>query len=194
MQEKLRFGDFQAPDSHANRGRQFEAMLERTHDFYTCELIGDITKISNRWEFCSEGEWRRLPPALKARTGDGKPLKRAQTVCDYLGHAYGYGVAFDAKEFNGPSIPLENFKVHQVRGLYNYERTRGLAGFLVWSKRADKVYWVCAQFMMILRSAGTLKSLNIKWLDEHAVLITEKTTGALVDWARVLLYDKANTR
>lgn len=190
MGDQLEFPGIPTLEPHANRGREFELMLERTHEFYVRAHIGYVEKISNKWVYCSEGEWHRLPAAMKARTGDGKPLKRAQTPCDYLGHAKGYGVAFDAKEFNGASFPLVNVKPHQATRLNNYFRTGGLSGFLLWAKRTNKIYWINGEFMMILRSSGTLRSLNLAWLDQHATLITDKARGATVDWARVLLEGK----
>jgi recombination protein U len=191
MREQLKLAGIPAPESHANRGRQFEAILEATHEYYLRAGIGYVEKISNKWVYCSEGEWRGLAPALKARDGNNRPMKRAATMCDYLGHARGSGVAFDAKEFKDASFPLVNVKPHQATALFNFYRTGGLGGFLLWSRRVDKVYWVNAETMMIQRQAGTVKSLNIKWLDEHATLITEKASGATVDWARVLLPPRA---
>jgi recombination protein U len=162
-------------------------MLERTHSYYERAGVGLVEKIENAFGYCSEQEWQRLPAPLKARTGDGKPLKRQKTICDYMGHAYSLGVAFDAKEFDGPSIPLENFKDHQARRLFTFQRTKGLAGFLVWSKRVDEVYWVAADVVLKLKAGFERKSISIDWLRQKALLISKGTTGAIIDWARVLI-------
>lgn len=191
MTTQLKLAGIPAPEPHANRGRQFEAMLEATHDLYLRTHVGFVEKISNALAFCTEGAWRKLPDELKARTGDGRPLRRVRTCCDYIGQVFSFGVAFDAKEFAGTSFPLVNVKSHQALALYNFWRTGGLAGFLILAKRVDKVYWISAESMMRLNSTGTLKSLNIKWLDENATLITERASHATIDWARVLLKPRA---
>lgn len=191
MGEQLKFPGVPAPELHANRGRQFEAMLEATHDYYLRAGIGLIEKISNKWVYCTEGEWRGLADALKARTATGRPLRRAKTMCDYLGHAKGHAVAFDAKEFKEASFPLRDVQPHQATGLFNFYRTGGLAGFLLWSRRVDTVYWLTAEFMMQLRLGGNIKSLNIAWLEQHAKRITERASGATIDWAKVLLPPRA---
>lgn len=172
---------------HANRGRQLEGMLIRTHQFYERSGIASVEKIPNAFVFCNEIEWQRIKsPALKARTADGKPLKREKTDCDFKGHARGFGVAFDAKEFSGASIPLTNFKPHQVLRLFTFARTGGCAGFMIWAKRIDSIFWIEARAFNPVYLLGQLRSLNLAWLKEHATLICQSTTGALIDWASVL--------
>lgn len=176
-----------AQTPHANRGRALEQMLARTHDYYERQGIASIEKFPNAFVFCAEIEWQKIQtPALKARTGDGKPLKREKTDCDFKGHARGFGVAFDAKEFAGPSIPLANFKPHQVQRLYMFARTGGRAGFIIWAKRIDSVFWIEAQAFSAIYHTGHLKSLNLDWLRENALTICQWTTAALIDWAAVL--------
>lgn len=176
-----------SPESHANRGMLFESMLVRTHDYYERQGIGRIEKIPNAWVYCSEGEWKRLPDSLKARTADGRPLKRRKTSCDYLGTALGWGIAIDAKEFSRTSIPLANFEPHQVRRLAAFARVKSLAGFLVYSKLVEAVFWLEAGFFNPIYHMGQVKSLNLDWLRKNAVLICEKPGNDIVDWARALI-------
>lgn len=175
--------------SHANRGRELERMLERTHEFYERRGTGSVEKIPIAFGYCTEGEWRGIKdPALKARTGDDKPLKREKTSCDYKGHERGYGVAFDAKEFAGSNIPHTNFKPHQVRRLYVFERTGGKGGFVVWAKRIDSVFWVSAEkVMMATAIVNGPKSFNLDWLTTNAVLICNRTSNAIIDWAAKII-------
>lgn len=176
-----------AQTPHANRGRLLEGMLERTHQYYERSGIGSVEKIPNAFVFCSEIEWQRIKsPALKARTADGKPLRREKTDCDFKGHARGFGIAFDAKEFAGPSLPIANFKPHQVLRLFTFARTGGTAGFMRWAKRIDSIFWIEAAAFNLIYLGGKLKSLNLAWLKEHAILICSCTTGALIDWVSVL--------
>ena len=181
------FKDF-SQEPHANRGRALESMLEVAHVSYEKQQIGSVEKLPNAFVFCSEGEWRGIKePALKARTADGKPLKRAKTDCDYKGHVRGYGVAFDAKEFAGASIPFTNFKRHQILRLYEFMRTGGIAGFMVWAKRTDEVFWIPADLLIKVWTHFDRKSLPIEWLQTNARLICTLRPGAIIDWAAKII-------
>jgi recombination protein U len=184
---QLKLEGVPAPEPHANRGMLFEGMLVRTHDYYERQGIARVEKIPNAWAYCGEGEWRKLPDSLRGRAGDGRPLKRRKTSCDFIGTALGRGVAIDAKEFGRTSIPLANFEPHQVRRLAAFARVKSLAGFLIYSKLADAVFWVEAGDFNVVYHMGQVKSLNLDWLRKKAVLICEKPGNDIVDWARALI-------
>lgn len=195
--QQLKLQGVPAPEPHSNRGRLFEGMLERTHDYYLRQNIGRVEKLPNAWVYCSEGEYNRLPDSMKARTADGRPLKRQKTSCDYIGTVLGRGVAIDAKEFAGPSIPLRNFESHQVRRLDLFSRVKSVAGFLIYSKRADAVFFLEAGFFSPIYHTGHVKSqnvhmgqvasLNVEWLRSNTTLVCERAGNDIVDWARVLI-------
>lgn len=189
MNSQLKFDGIPSPEPHANRGRAFESMLERTHDFYGRQRIGKVEKIPNAWAYCNEAEYFRLPDDMKAVTGTGRLMKRIKTSCDYLGTVSGRGVAFDAKEFAGSSIPFSQFTAHQVRRLYEYARVKTLAGFMILAKRIDSVFWIDAEALSTAFhiGIGRPKSFNIDWLKTYAVLICERASQVTIDWARVLI-------
>lgn len=164
-------------------------MLEKTHEFYRFKRVADVDFIVNAFVFCSEGEYRRLAPTMKARMGDGRTLKRSRTSGDYRGTLGMFGIAFDAKECGDDRFSLKKVPRHQVESLYSFARAGGLAGFLIWMKQVG-VYWVDAETMSGLYYAALfnrgVKTLNLKWFAEHAVFVGRVEPGGLVEYAESL--------
>lgn len=181
--------DCRARESHGNRGKLFEGMLEKTHHLYRVKGVADVDYIENAFVFCSEAVYRRLPPQKKARMGDGRTLKRVQTPGDYRGTLGKFGIAFDAKECGDDRFSLTKLPRHQVESLYSFARAGGLAGFLIWMKRVG-VYWVDAQTMSDLYYAALfnrgVKTLNLKWFAEQALFVGRVIPGGLVEYAESL--------
>lgn len=181
--------DCRARESHGNRGKTFERMVEKTHRFYRAQRVADVEYIENAFVYCSEAEYQRLPPTLKARMGDGRTLKRVRTSGDCRGTLGKFGIAFDAKECGADRFSLMKLPRHQVDSLYLFARAGGIAGFLIWMKRAG-VYWVDAETMSGLYYAALfnrgVKTLNLQWFAERAVFVGRVAPGDLVDYAKAL--------
>lgn len=182
--------DLVARESHGNRGKEFERMLEATHHYYRVLGLADVDYIENAFVYCSEAEFARLPPEMKARMGDGRTLKRSRTSGDYRGTLRGLGLAFDAKQFSDERLQLKKIPRHQVESLSSFARAGGIAGFMVYAKRAGTVYWVDAITMRNLcdqaLSTKGLKTLNLEWFATKAVRVGEVLPGGLVEYARAL--------
>lgn len=168
-------------------------MLERTHALYFRQRIGQVFKFPNYFVFCGWDEWHRLPASIRATTGDKppRPLKRIKSPFDFTGCVRGRSVSFDAKEFSGSNIPLLNLKEHQTLNLCYLERAGAVAGFMVRAKRTNQVFWLKASQVLALHEALRLrqsipKSLNLAWLNEHAVTIGVAAAHHTLDWAAVL--------
>jgi penicillin-binding protein-related factor A (putative recombinase) len=175
-----------ARQSHGNRGKEFERMLEKTHHYYGVRGVADVVYIENAFIYCSEGEFARLPRELKARMGDGRTLKRVRTSGDYRGTLRGRGIAFDAKQFSDDRLALGIIPRHQVEALSSFARAGGLGGFMVYARRVSTVYWVNALLMRdmcdrALSSKG-VKTLNLKWFAENAVSVGVVVPGGLVEY------------
>lgn len=191
--EQLPLAGIKSRTPHANRGKALEAMLDRTHERYKHERRAVIYHVPNAFTYCPERAYQRLDPYLKARLGTGLTMVRVKTPCDYIGGAKGFPLAFDAKEFHGASIPLDDFTPHQVEGLLGFERV-GLAGFMVYARRAGQVFWVRAgqvreaqDKVAFQKGRGAHpKSFNLAWLEENAVLVCRTHDGGEVDWLPVL--------
>jgi penicillin-binding protein-related factor A (putative recombinase) len=187
---------FRARQSHGNRGKEFERMLEKTHHYYRVRGVADVDYIPNAFAYCSEGEFQRLPRELKARMGDGRTLKRVRTSGDYRGTLSGLGLAFDAKQFSDDRLQLKKIPRHQVEALCSFARARGIGGFMVYAVRAAAVYWVDAFTMRALCDQALtnkgMKTLNLSWFAANAVPIGRVVPGGLVEYATAILPSRAS--
>jgi penicillin-binding protein-related factor A (putative recombinase) len=195
--------------SHANRGRLFQGILKNTHTWYDRQHWGHVYEIPNAYSYVNEWRWKSAEPELRARTEiyfvdvkgttrreqrGGAPLLRVKSAPDYVGGILGYHIEFDAKEFAGPSISIENFKEHQVDNLYASERAGNIAGFMVLEKRTSNVYWVSAGWARAWRDNvrmnrfGVAKSLNFsKVADARIRLLCQVERNSVAHYAPALI-------
>lgn len=182
--------DIRARESHGNRGKEFEGMLEKTHHYYRVRGVADVDYIPNAFIYCSEADYRRLAPEMKARMGDGRTLRRARTSGDYRGTLRGRGLAFDAKQFSDERLQLKKIPRHQLESLCSFARAGGIAGFMVYARQVGKVYWVEARQMRDLcdraLSSKGVKTLNLDWFVENALLVDKVIPGGLVEYDKSL--------
>lgn len=199
VSEQYQLEGVNAPQSAANRGKTLEEMLRRAHNYYARARLAWVYHIPNAWGYVSKKQYDGLNEYLRAvqyRKGGTYYLAREQTPCDYTGHFTAGGrvvpLSFDAKEFEGPSMSLDMLKAHQLDSLAAAEGVGSLAGFLVWSKKANRVYWLAAskargladkaRFAPRGKVKGVLKSLSVAWLDENAVTLCTPTSDGLADY------------
>jgi penicillin-binding protein-related factor A (putative recombinase) len=207
LNEQLAFAGVERLTPHANRGRLFQGILQNTHTWYERQHWGKLYEIPNAFSYVNEWRWSRAEPELRARTEvyfvdikgrkerrGGAPLLRVKSAPDYLGGLLGYHLEFDAKEFAGPSISIENFKEHQVDNLYSSERAGNIAGFMVLEKRTSNVYWVSASWARAWRDnvrmnrSGVAKSLNFsKVADARIRLLCQVERTSLAHYAPALI-------
>lgn len=201
MREQLSLEGQHAAQAHAHLGKEFEGMLDRAHELYNRTRRAWVYKIPNAWTFIGAREYDARPPqrrALQHDAGRTRFLGRVSTPFDYAGHvatSAGAPVPFycDAKQFDGTAIPLKEFKPHQLDNLANAAQSGRpgavLAGFLVWSKKANRVYWLDALKARAMadrathapkgRAKGVVKSLSVAWLTENAVFLCEPNFNGL---------------
>lgn len=188
--------------AQGNRGREWEAVLERTHDWYASLGRGVVFPVSNTWDFAAYSFWKTQPPNRRATTGEGGHIVRLKSAPDYVGSLAGRGVVFDAKEFSGASIPYENFdhdgRARQIGMVYDASRGGNLAGYMVLEKRTARVYWVAAEFVHgwsenIRRGlAGVVKSINFSKVVDERIRPLGVCDGYRFDYAPLLIPDFAN--
>jgi recombination protein U len=182
--------------AHSNLGKTLESMVERQNAAYLCQGLAKIEHLPNAWRFSNPNEARRLAPAIRALTGLGRWIVRAQSPWDFSGHYRGMPLAFDCKEFAEASIPLSNFKPHQARHLADFERSGGVGGFLVYSRRLEKLWWLDARPALRLLEElrvgreGHKKSLSLAWLDEHALGLGTAAPWQGIDYAAALYSER----
>jgi recombination protein U len=193
--------------SHANRGREFQTILNNTHVWYERQRWGKVYEIPNAYSYVPYYIWNKAPAQIRARTEvyqecingrmqrrGGAPLMRVKSAPDYLGSVLGLHVEFDAKEFAGASISIENFKQHQIDHLYQAERAGALAGFMVLEKRTESVYWVAAGYayewmdQIRTRRAAVAKSINFaKVQDKRIWFLCRVERNSLAHYAPLLV-------
>jgi len=105
------------PESHANRGMDFETALNEMHELYEARGVAQIRK--------------QYVPSLPVKDGKWAKVIGKSTV-DYVGQlGRGRFVAFDAKDCAEKRISLERLQDHQLRFLEYASMLGGLAFILV---------------------------------------------------------------
>ena len=179
-----------------NRGREWEAVLERTHAWYRSGGLGVVFRIPNAWNFVG-GRGKIADPKRHASTGDGRALGRVKSAPDFVGSLRGRGLTFDAKEFAGTSIPYDQFdhdlSAKQIQDLYDAGLGGNLAGYMVLEKRTARVYWVEAAYVHgwswnVQRGIkGTVKSINFAEVVDERIRLLGECDGFRFDYAPLLL-------
>lgn len=114
-----------APESHANRGMDFEAALNEMHALYESTRQAKVVKGFVPTVLVKGGQW-------------AKPI--GKSTVDYTGViAGGRFVAFDAKDINAKSIPLTDLQEHQ-REYLSFVRTLGAIAFVLVRFRRRDIY------------------------------------------------------
>jgi recombination protein U len=183
--------------THANLGKGFEDALDAAHELYERQGVGKIIHLRNAFVYCTEAAFNRLDPYMRARLGTGLTMVREKTEWDYCGVVRGRAVAFDAKEFSGTSIPVDELKPHQIEHLCAFAAGGGLAGFMIHAKQSGVVFWLDARkaremadrvrFAPKGKVTGVVKSLNELWLSENCIRVGRLQGGVWLNWAETLL-------
>mgnify|MGYP000860855747 FL=1 len=150
--------------SYANRGKDFEAIIDYVNELYERKGLATIHKI---------------PVEHKAITRNGytKAWYASKSTVDYIGVCNGRALAFDAKSTRGKSLPLANIPEHQIVFLTNWQRDGGQAFFLVEYTELNEVYrlplYIVREQIEIANKGGR-KSLAIEHCREVAVRVKKE--------------------
>lgn len=146
-------------NSRGLRGSTLEDLLNLTNEKYREKGIALIQKI---------------PTPIKPITidKDNRHITLAyfdqKSTVDYIGVVQGIPVAFDAKECNCSTFPMQNIHEHQILFMKEFEAQNGIAFIILLFTHLNKTYYV--RFEKILqfyeRSLnGGRKSFTIEELD-----------------------------
>ncbi len=143
------------PTSHANRGLDFEALINQSNELYRRKRIACISKIPT--EFIPLREGGKIISAKVTR----------KSVCDYIGTANGISIAFEAKSTMGDGIRLAEVKPHQAVFLDDWENCGGQSFVLLSFRLMDFAmipwkYWVAASEGGIYNAKKIKKSAQMK--------------------------------
>lgn len=179
-----------------NRGKEWESVLERTHDWYRVGGLGVVFHIPNSWKYGGRQK-QGADPSRHATTANRRSLVMVKAAPDFVGTLRGRGIVFDAKSFEGASIPYDNFdhdkSAKQIQDIYDASRGGNLAGYMVLEKRTMRVYWVEAEFVHkwswnVRRGIkGIVKSINFSEVVDHRIKLLGECDGYRFDYAPLLI-------
>jgi len=156
--------------SSANRGMNFESMINQTNDFY---LNNDIAIIHKK------------PIPIQIVKVDYKKRSAAKIVeayyklpstTDYNGIYKGKYIDFEAKETkNKTAFPIKNIHDHQVLHLTACRNHGGIAFIIIYFSTLDRIFFLDAKFVLeyYKRSKTSRKSITLKEIENHGYEITE---------------------
>ncbi|HEV7700208.1 MAG TPA: Holliday junction resolvase RecU [Pyrinomonadaceae bacterium] len=183
------------PDStkaHANLGREFEQMLERSHEVYADRGLAQIKKHPVEWKYTSFEAFRQLSTHrqdLVAKTNTDRYIARIRSYVDFSGVAKGRFIAFDAKQVSRYNFPLVDLRSHQLTRLVSSEQCGGIAGLMIRFTSYQRIFFVPAAYVDQVNNAmadGGKKSISIDDCVAHGTEI-HRAPGIEVDWHRALI-------
>jgi recombination protein U len=178
--------------NHAHLGREFERLLEASHEEYKVRKLAIIEKNPIEWKYCGRSDYDYLSQNrsadLTAKTNTGRFIKRAQSDVDYSGTLKGgRSINFDAKQTGGKSFPLSNVEKHQIRNLREKAEMGAISGLMIYFTELERIFFVSAQAVAKIYDAiitGGRKSLSIEYCEGEGVEIPKR--GNQIDWLKVL--------
>ncbi|MCQ2979617.1 MAG: Holliday junction resolvase RecU [Clostridia bacterium] len=149
------------------RGSELEDMINMTNDLYLKQGLGVIQKIPTPITPVEmDKEHKKITLAY---------FEKKSTV-DYIGVAQGVPIAFDAKETNLTSMPLNNIHDHQVEFMKEFQKQKGISFFIFYYKKVDKVFLVPLDKYLELVNSSDKKSISYKMFDEKYEMKIERLT------------------
>ena len=154
--------------SHANRGKDFEKLIESKCKEYKKNNIAIIEKIPTDWVVI-----RKYDP-IKKISNIAMAYPREQSICDYLGSYKGKAIALEAKKTdNKTSFPFSNIKEHQINFLKQWCDNGSLGYYIIWFKELNKTFLVKSTDMQNAIDTLGRKSAPIDWFDNNGILLDE---------------------
>lgn len=182
-----------ATASKANLGREFESMLERTHEVYAAQNLAQIKKHPVEWKYTSYDafeEMRTYRQDIVARTNTGRYIARIRSYIDFSGVAKGRFIAFDAKQVSRFNFPMVDLRSHQLQRLVAAEQCGGIAGLMIRFTTYQRIFFVPATYVDQVNTDmvknGGKKSISLTDCEANGVEIPP-TNDIECDWFRALI-------
>lgn len=145
--------------STANRGKEFEKLINNKCEEYKKKGIANIYKVPTDWVVIRNG----------ARIVTAYPREKA--IVDYLGDYNGRSLAIEVKQTdNKTSFPFANIKDHQFDF---FKIWKGLKYYIIWFKTLEETYLVQADLIEDLKNDDDRKSATIAWFRENTVRLND---------------------
>ncbi len=104
-----------------------------------------------------------------------------KSTVDFIGIVQGVCVAFDAKETNLKSLPLNNIHEHQVEYMKDIDQQGGLAFIIIHFKFNDSYYLVPFEIIRDYYLKGERRSIPFKAMNER-FLIKKERSGSILNY------------
>lgn len=111
-----------------------------------------------------------------------------KSTVDFIGVAQGVCIAFDAKETNLKSLPLQNIHPHQITYMEDIDRQGGLAFIILHFKFNDAFYLVPLEVLKYYYQANETsnrKSIPFKAMEDR-FLIKKERSGSIINYLATL--------
>lgn len=178
--------------SHANRGKEFEKLLAKTHHYYAVKKLAFVQQNPVEWRYVSKSQYDTFRDStydFVAKTNRGLYLKKFKSTVDFSGVIKGGKMAiFDSKQITGKSLPLGNIPDHQIKTLRQSEECGAISGILLMFSDLNRVFFLSATVIeracveMLYKNGR--KSISLANCESEGVEIP--VAGGLVEWLTIL--------
>ena len=147
--------------THANRGKNFESLIDKSNEAYEFQEIALVNKIPN--EFIVQRDWR-TKQIVKAFPGK-------KSTVDYMGVIFGgIPISFEAKStVNKKSFPISNIKEHQITFLEKWKGQKGLAFYLINFSTFDRTFLLFPEQLREEFLKNGLKSISLDFFEQNCI-------------------------
>lgn len=172
--------------SRGLRGSALEEMINRTNEFYREKGLALIQKVPT--------PITPIEIDQKTRHITLAYFDQKSTV-DYIGACQGIPICFDAKESATETFAIQNIHDHQVEFMREFEKQGGVAFFLIYYTKLEKMYFMPIEEMVVFTERaknGGRKSFRIDELKEEHFL--GKKPGIMVPYLDLIDYYLSNEK
>ncbi len=166
----------------ANRGMNFELMINQTNDFYLNNDIAIIYKKPIPIQIVGVDYQRRSAAKIT------EAYYKLPSTTDYNGIYKGRYIDFEAKETKSKtSFPIKNIHEHQVIHLKRVKEHGAISFIIVYFSALGKIFLLETEYVVRFfeRSKTGKKSITIEEFEEFAYLIKEGYTKP-VDYLEIV--------
>ncbi len=156
--------------SSANRGMNFESMINRTNEFYLDNDIAVIYKKPIPIQIVSVDYKSRAAARIT------EAYYKLPSTTDYNGIYKGHYIDFEAKESKSKtSFPIKNIHEHQVTHLKRVKEHGAISFIIVYFSTIERIYLLDSDFVFEFyqRAKTGKKSIALEEFENHAHLIKE---------------------
>jgi len=161
-----------------HRGDALEELLYYTNQYYHQLGLCRIDKVSTPIKVVE----------IDTQGMVTKGFFEKKSTVDFIGIVQGVFVAFDAKETNLKSLPLQNIHAHQIEYMRDIDKQGGLAFIIIHFKFNDSYYLVPYEIVAPYyqqSDVDTRKSIPFKAMQDR-FLIKKERSGSILNYLATL--------